>query len=269
MNFEKALRSFRDRLTVEQRKQLKHFLSTRFRGLQRVAASVMLGSNLDLLAIANASDKNIDHRYTQHYRKFLSPVRRRRINLLEIGVGGYGDPRSGGASLRMWRSYFPKGRIYGIDIDDKSFHDERRIKTFQGSQADTDFLRTVVETIGPIDIIIDDGSHQCEHAIISFECLFPLMSERGVYAIEDVQTSYWETFGGNDQDPDRPDTIVGYFKRLIHGLNYEERPSFTCEPSFFDKNILGISFYHNLIIIEKGPNTEGSNRSSIAGEGPS
>jgi hypothetical protein len=256
MNMENALRSLRDRLTVEQRQRLKRFMNTRFRGLQLAVGSLVLGSNLDLLAILNAADKNTTHRYTQHYKRFLSPFRKRKIVLLEIGVGGYNEPSLGGASLRMWRSYFPKGRIYGIDIEDKRSHDERRIKTFKGSQADTDFLKEVVETTGAIDIVIDDGSHRCDHIITSFECLFPLMSERGIYVIEDVQTSYWEAFGGNDQDPDRPDTTVGYFKRLIHGVNYKERPSWTCEPSFFDKNILGISFYHNLVIIEKGPNTD-------------
>ena len=157
----------------------------------------------------------------------------------------------------MRRTYFPKGRIFGIDIHDKSPHDERRIKTFKGSQADTTFLATVIDAIGNLDVVIDDGSHRCEHIITSFEYLFPRMSERGVYAIEDVQTSYWEQFGGDDHNPDRFDTTMGYFKRLIHGLNYEERPSRTGEPTSLDKTILGISFYHNLIIIEKGPNTEG------------
>jgi hypothetical protein len=262
MKVDDALRSFRGRLTDQQRRQLRRFMNTRFRGLQHVAHRVMFGSNLDMLAILNVSDKNTTHRYTQHYAKYLSDYRKKPVKLLEIGIGGfdeergYSDPALGGGSLRMWRTYFPKGQIYGIDIHDKSAHDERRIKTFKGSQADTDFLRTVGEVTGALDIIIDDGSHRCDHVITSFEFLYPRMSDRGIYAIEDVQTSYWKSYGGNDEDPDRPDTIVGYFKRLIHGLNYKERPSHAGEASYFDKNILGISFYHNLIVIEKGPNTD-------------
>jgi len=157
----------------------------------------------------------------------------------------------------MWRTYFPRGRIYGIDIFDKSPHNERRIKTFRGSQADPEFLRAVLEQTGGFDIIVDDGSHRCDHIITSFEYLFPRMSARGVYVIEDVQTSYLEGFGGSDQDPDRPDTTMGYFKRLVHGVNYEERRSRTEPPTYFEENILGITFYHSLIVIEKGPNTEG------------
>jgi len=263
MKIDSALMSYRNRLSVEQRRRLQRFLNTRLRGPQYVAQKLLFGSNLDILAMANATDKNTYHRYTQHYARHLALYRRKRVKLLEIGIGGfneatgYSDPALGGGSLRMWRTYFPKGRIFGIDIHDKSPHDERRVKTFKGSQADTAFLATVIDAIGRPDIVIDDGSHRCEHIIASFEFLFPRMSERGVYAIEDVQTSYWASYGGDDADPDRGDTTMGYFKRLIHGLNYEERPIRTGEPTYLEKNILGISFYHNLIIIEKGANTEG------------
>jgi demethylmacrocin O-methyltransferase len=263
MTIDSALRSLRGRLTPERRSRLRRLLNTRFRGPQHVAFRLLFGSNLDLLAWANATDKNTTHRYTQHYARHLAPFRKRRVKVLEIGIGGYDeargydDPNLGGGSLRMWRTYFPRGRVYGIDIHDKRPHDERRIKTFRGSQADTEFLGKVVDEVGSLNVVIDDGSHRCDHVITSFEFLFPRMSARGVYAVEDVQTSYWESFGGDDRDPDRPDTIAGYFKGLIHGLNYEERPSRTGEPTFFEKNIVGISFYHNLIVIEKGPNTEG------------
>jgi hypothetical protein len=258
MPLDTTLRSLRVRIGNERRQKIQYLLNTRFRGVQHVTFRALFGSNLDMLALLNVTDKNTVHRYTQHYARHLAPYRRKRVKLLEIGIGGYNaDPKLGGGSLRMWRTYFPKGRIYGLDIEDKSPHEERRIKIFRGSQADTDFLGEMVEKTGPLDIIIDDGSHRCDHVITSFEFLFPRMAERGVYVIEDVQTSYWKALGGSDDDPDRPDTTMGYFKRFIHGVNYEERPSWAAEPSFYDKNILGISFYHNLIIIEKGPNTEG------------
>jgi hypothetical protein len=258
MNLQQAVSSLRGQLTHDQRRRLKGILKPRhFRELQDFAYRAAFGSNLDALATINEVDKITSHKYTQHYAKYLGRYRAKPVRLLEIGIGGYDNPTEGGASLRMWRSYFPKGRIYGIDIHDKSVLDERRIKTFRGSQADTEFLCAVVEATGGIDVVIDDGSHRCDHIITTFEFLFPRMNERGIYAIEDVQTSYWESYGGNDRDPDRPETTMGYFKELIHGLNHEERPSQTDEPNYFDRNILGVSFFHNLIVIEKGPNTEG------------
>ena len=266
MNSEGILRSLRGQLTAERRRKLRRFVNTRFRGLETVA-SRLIGSNLGLLSMINGSDKNTGHQYTQHYARHFAAYRNKPVKLLEIGIGGfepdrgYSDPALGGGSMRMWRTYFPRGRIYGLDIFDKSPHNERRIKTFQGSQADTEFLRVVLEQTGSLDIIIDDGSHRCDHVITSFEYLFPQMSAQGVYAIEDVQTSYLEDYGGSDEDPDRSDTTMGYFKRFVHGVNYEERRSRTEPPTYFEKNILGISFYHNLIIIDKGPNAEGRSSS--------
>ena len=73
----------------------------------------------------------------------------------------------------MWKRYFPKSEIFGLDIYDKSIHNERRIKTYKGSQVDSTFLQNVVKDIGNIDLIIDDGSHINEHVIETFKICFP------------------------------------------------------------------------------------------------
>ena len=70
------------------------------------------------------------------------------MNLLEIGIGGYDNPDYGGNSLRMWKRYFHRGKIYGIDIYDKSNFDEHRIKTFQGNQNNIGFLDQILTRIG-------------------------------------------------------------------------------------------------------------------------
>ena len=88
----------------------------------------------------------------------------------------------------MWKAYFPESRIFGIDIYDKKYR-RRRIRTFQGSQTDANFLKRVVEEIGPVDIIIDDGSHYNTHVIASFQTLFRLLAPKGIYVVEDTQTS--------------------------------------------------------------------------------
>ena len=41
-------------------------------------------------------------------------------------MGGYRNPHYGGNSLRMWKKYFPWGRITSVDIHDKSALQERR-----------------------------------------------------------------------------------------------------------------------------------------------
>lgn len=79
------------------------------------------------------------HIYGQHYQHHFAPLRTKKLKILEIGVGGYDDPLSGGDSLRMWKTYFPNSMIYGLDIVDKSSLEEDRIKIFQGSQVDEVF----------------------------------------------------------------------------------------------------------------------------------
>ena len=105
------------------------------------------GKNLDKLGKIYGTDKKGSHFYTPHYMTHLERFRYRKINLLELGVGGYKNPHSGGKSLRMWKKYFPFGNIFSIDIYDKSSLQEDRITIFKGSQIDKIFLNKVTEKI--------------------------------------------------------------------------------------------------------------------------
>jgi len=239
--------------------RLKRIQAQRFRWLQYLIGRLLFGSNLKALAVINNTDKWGSHWYAGHYETHFAGLRRKRINLLEIGIGGYDDPGLGGGSLRMWRTYFPKGRIYGVDIYDKSLHNERRIKTFKGSQADEGFLLHVIGSIGHVDIIIDDGSHLNEHVLRTFAILFPRLGENGVYVIEDTQTSYWPEYGGSSNDLDRADTVMGFLKKLADGLNYAEFKRSGYQPTYYDKHIVSMHFYHNIVFIQKGSNVERSN----------
>jgi len=178
-------------------------------------------------------------------------------------VGGYDDPKAGGGSLRMWKAFFPRSQIYGLDIHDKSAHDVTRIRTFMGSQTDEDFLRRMMAEIGPVDIIIDDGSHINEHVVRTFNILFPLLNSNGIYVVEDLQTSYWEHVIGSDwggsKDLSAPHTSMNFFKARVDGLNYEEFTMDHYEPAYTDRHIVAMHFYHNLLFVYKGQNNEGSN----------
>jgi hypothetical protein len=249
------------RQSREEQHQLRNrvlaFQISPFGRLAEIPCELLFGGNLKMLATIYMTDKWNSHWYVEHYESFFRQIRRKRINILEIGIGGYKDPRMGGNSLRMWRAYFPNGHVYGVDLYDKSPHNQRRLKTFRGSQIDPEFLDTVVREIGKIDIIVDDGSHRSDHTLFSFQCLFPHLAEGGFYAIEDTQTSYRAAYGGNAVDRNDSNTTMGYLKSLVDGLNWEE---FTGDynPTYFDLNIKSIAFYHNLIIIRKGSNREGS-----------
>ncbi len=216
-------------------------------------------SDLCSIAARHKTDKFGSHYYTKHYDRFFAPFRDKEINLLEIGIGGYHDPNRGGESLRTWKEYFGKARIFGIDLYEKTGVAEDRIRVFQGSQIDETFLNSCIVEIGHPDLIIDDGSHINSHVIETFRILFPHLKAGGIYVIEDLQTSYWDEYGGDSYNLRMRSTSMNFLKGLTDGLNYEEFRNPAYEPSYFDKNIVGISFFHNLVFIEKGNNTEGSN----------
>jgi hypothetical protein len=216
----------------------------------------LFGSNLGALARVYGTDKGV-HAYAQHYKTHFGSLRRQELNILEIGIGGFKD-ELGGGSLRMWRTYFRRANVFGIDIYDKSANDERRIKTFKGSQTDDTFLETVRQTIGRVDIVIDDGSHRNEDVLHTFKFLFPRMSENGIYVIEDTQTSYWPSAGGSSDDLNRSDTTMGFLKRLTDGLNHCEYQIEAYRRSYFDGHIVAMHFYHNIVFIQKGLNDGGA-----------
>jgi demethylmacrocin O-methyltransferase len=219
--------------------------------------TIFHGRNLDKLAAMYKTDKWGSHYFTQHYQRYFRPFKYRRIKLLEIGVGGYLKPQGGGQSLRMWKRYFPFGKIFSIDIYDKSFLNEPRVTIWRGSQVDPVFLAEVVRRTGPLDLIIDDGSHHNDHVFETFKLLFPHLKQGGIYAIEDTQTSYWDDFGGDSHDIHNPKTTINRLKTLIDGLEYREYAKSTGhQPSYFDQNIVGVHFYHNLVFIFKGTNDE-------------
>jgi len=212
--------------------------------------------DLNRLALVFHTDKWGSHWYTQHYQRYFQPLKHKRLNVLEIGVGGYEDSSHGGESLRMWKAYFRRSQIVGIDIYDKTRFREGRIDIRQCDQTDSEALRGLSDEYGGFDIVIDDGSHINEHVIRTFHTLFPLMRPDGIYVVEDTQTAYWPTWGGGIGNLN---SSMTFFKGLADGLNHVEYPLEGYRPSYFDQNIVEIAFFHNLVFIRKGNNDEKAN----------
>ncbi|AOS64080.1 demethylmacrocin O-methyltransferase [Actinoalloteichus hymeniacidonis] len=197
------------------------------------------------------------HYYTPHYERYLATFTDTPVRLLEIGIGGYQEPNIGGGGLRMWRRYFRRGLITGLDIHAKHGLEGPRIRTVQGDQTDPELAAVLGAEVGPFDIVVDDGSHRSEDVIASFHLLFPHVRAGGFYVIEDLQTSYWPDFGGSNTEFNDENTTVGFLKTLLDGLHhaeYEQAPGF--EPSYADRTVAGVYFHRNVVFIEKGLTTE-------------
>jgi hypothetical protein len=207
--------------------------------------------DLTTLAKIYKTDKWGHHFYTSIYEQWFASLRFKPVRLLEIGVGGYEKPLHGGDSLRMWKKYFPKGRITGIDLYEKTALQEKRIKIFKGDQTDPVFLRQVNASEGPFDIVIDDGSHIQSHIIASFEVLFPMLSSGSLYVIEDTQTSYWPKYEGSTSNMKHVPSVMNYFIKRVHGVNRSEWLTDERPTDIPEQGIGAIAFYHNLIFVVK------------------
>jgi hypothetical protein len=224
-------------------------------------ASGTPGDDLDPLtriALRHGTDKWGAHFYTPVYHQLFAHLRDRPVRLLEIGIGGYEFARLGGASLAMWADYFPNGRVLGIDVFAKTLDLGPRVSVRQGSQDDAAFLARMSAEHGPFDIIIDDGSHVPAQVIASFDVLFPLLGDGGLYVIEDVQSTFWPNFGGSLLDGG---ATMHLARRVLEHLNYAEIQVAQPERQASDlaKSIRSFRAWHNIFAIEKGDNTEPSN----------
>ena len=129
------------------------------------------------LAIKHKSDKYGSHYYTDIYEKYMCKKKNKKIILLEIGIGGYSNEKGyaeiflGGESLKIWRDYFKKGKIIGLDIIKKKLSFGDRVKIYHGSQSSGKTLSKIVKKLKKFDFIIDDGSHAYEDVKFSFEYL--------------------------------------------------------------------------------------------------
>ena len=225
------------------------------------------GAGVDPLtrfAIRRGTDKWGPHFYTPVYHELFDHLRQLPIRLLEIGVGGHDSAQTGGASLLMWADYFPHARIVGIDVAEKKVQPHPRVTVLRGSQDDAGFLTALVADHGPFDIVVDDGSHRPEHVAASFDLLFPRMTERGIYAIEDVQTAFWPRFGGSPADGA---ATMALAQAVLRGINQAEiqveDPAWAPSPAA--AAVRAMRAFHNLLVFYRGGADEPSTRAYDAG----
>jgi hypothetical protein len=216
-------------------------------------------ADLDVLAALAGTDKYGQHFHTSVYEDVARPYRHKPVTLLEVGVGGY-TGWLGGESLLMWAAYFPKGRIYGIDLIDKTALSRDRIKVFQCSQVDRERLTAIAREVGPFDLVIDDGSHMNDHQIETFRILWPFVRDGGTYVVEDVQTSYWPRFrGGVLGTPGYAGSCMSFFKGLCDSVNLPEFLERPPPDAVLDYTIASVAFHHNLIVLTKDVTARVSN----------
>jgi hypothetical protein len=142
-------------------------------------------------------------------------------NIFEIGIWD-------GGSTVFWSEYFQPDKLVAIDWlqrEDSEYFQryvrsrgaEDRVKTYWGvDQGNAEELREIVdrEFSGPLDLVLDDGSHLPEETTTSFETLFPQLRAGGIYVIEDWNWELLPEFRDPDHVWASTDGLVGLVTNL-------------------------------------------------------
>lgn len=128
-------------------------------------------------------DSGMCHEYTPVYYDLLSERRETVKLVLELGVHS-------GASLRMWRDFFPAAHVVGVDSDGSRMFTEERITTYPCDLGDRDgliALRTMLlAKYGQFDLILDDASHEPGHQLLAAREWPMALAPGGLFVIEDI-----------------------------------------------------------------------------------
>jgi SAM-dependent methyltransferase len=140
------------------------------------------------LDLTRYNTDKIANGYLKWYDPIFADLIDSPLKMLEVGIFK-------GGSLHLWRDYFPRADVTGIDLNTpESFEPGERVRLFQGSQSDTSFLSRVSTEVAPegFDLIIEDASHVGVLSKVTFWHLFDHhLKPGGLYVIEDWGTGYW------------------------------------------------------------------------------
>jgi hypothetical protein len=193
---------------------------------QHANATMNATSLLTGLGIRYGTDK-VQHNYLVVYDDLFAAQRLQVRRMLEIGVFR-------GASVLMWRDYFPHAQLVGMDlffhanikrlhiVRTGSFYDDavngklgKRVSAMRCNHSDIaemdEFVGNERAAQHTYDIIVEDGSHMQRDQQLNLAQLLPLVRPGGFYVIEDLHSSLES---GYDELPVSENTTVQVLLRL-------------------------------------------------------
>lgn len=127
-----------------------------------------------------------EQKFWEIYNAYLPKKRSTRFDLVEIGVFW-------GESIKVFAEHYFNARILGLDLkmNEIDFSKYKNVSYETCDQANkTHMIEVVSKFSAAPDIIIDDASHIGSLTLSTFQTLFPLLKNGGLYIIEDWMTGY-------------------------------------------------------------------------------
>ncbi|MFZ5951177.1 MAG: discoidin domain-containing protein [Candidatus Rifleibacteriota bacterium] len=202
--------------------------------------------SLKALGAKYGTDK-VSHGFCDIYEKAFAHMRPKVTKILELGVFF-------GASLCMWRDWFPNAVIHGADhftgyqgnghifADADRFLNEvkqgihERIKVHELDQSKKEALENFAgdHLQGSFDLILDDASHLMLDQQQTLGALFRLVKPGGYFVIEDLQSSYSSDY---DIDLESNNTTLSMIEHALAGNGWVSRYMSSEEIEFLNENV--------------------------------
>jgi len=131
--------------------------------------------------------KNNGHGYTKFYLKHFNKIKKKKLNILEVGSFS-------GASAAAFSKYFSNANIYCLDVNISNFkYKSKKIKVFGLDATKFKDIQKFLKKINVdknrsfFDIIIDDGSHKLKDILRVLNFFYKYLKSDGFYVIEDFK----------------------------------------------------------------------------------
>lgn len=183
--------------------------------------------------------------YFEVYHRALRSYRNKPITFLEIGV-------QNGGSAMMWRDYLgPEAKIIGVDKDPQCKALEAHgFEIWIGDQASPAFWQDFKAKHPALDVVLDDGGHTMDQQLVTFEALWPTVTDGGLYMVEDIHTSYFPSHGGGGAG--MKGTFIDRVKTLIDEMHaWYYAPANGVAPGSIARNLATITIGDSIVALEK------------------
>jgi len=163
--------------------------------------------SLEEIVNNSKTDKNTLHSYLPLYQTLLGSKRETAKNVLEVGI-------LGGGSIKLWSDFFINATVYGLDVmhidnvwDGIKNNDKIKLWTSCDAYNTGTFNQLLSQNI-KFDFMLDDGPHTLESMKQFIRLYTQLMTDDGIFIIEDVQSWDWIDILKNEV----PDHLKQYIK---------------------------------------------------------
>jgi hypothetical protein len=158
------------------------------------------------------------------YEPLFAPLRDKHIRLVELGLL---YPKNQTSSLEIWRAFFPKAMVMGMDIQ----------PVYGAIQGDAGKREDLMKLGTGFDIVIDDASHDSQDQQIALGFLAKHMNPGGIYCIEDL---HWQPEGSTIP---KTHTVLDIYRTTGHNIS----PHMTThEKLCLEGRISSIQFFDSL-----------------------